>query len=361
MKKKITLLLTLLLACAVLFGQQAVHAVSNPTRTIGDSKVLAAVPFPGYPEGIAVHGRLVYVSGPAAFGVPGNADASKIFAFDLDTGALVKTITVQGQTRFPKAISCIAFGEDDNLYVADEEQGILKIDVETGQQSVYAAPFFPVYASAFNPPAPVLLNDLAFDKHGNLYVTDSFQATIWRVPAGGGAPQVWFQNSIIDGPFGPNGVRVDAKSQNLYFSVTFDGTGQGYIYTLPLVDHPQLSDLKLFHTYTPGAGPDGIAFGKSGNLYVALAGYSQISVLAPDGSEQASFSGPAQNPSSPGSPLPWTNPANIAFDNKAGTLLVTNHASLTGLPDPSFLFAVFDVYVNDKAGKLFKGGDDGDN
>src|SRR5436305_8866079 len=242
MKKKITLLLTLLLACAVLFGQRAVHAVSNPTRTIGDSKVLAAVPFPGYPESIAVHGRLVYVSVPAAFGVPGNLDASKIFAFDLDTGALVKTITVQGQTRFPKAISCIAFGEDDNLYVADEEQGILKIDVETGQQSVYAAPFFPNFTSIFNPPAPVLLNDLAFDKHGNLYVTDSFQATIWRVPAGGGAPQVWFQGAQIDGPFGPNGVRISPDGKLVYFTVTFDATGGGTTYTLPTVDHPQASD-----------------------------------------------------------------------------------------------------------------------
>ncbi|MDT5061629.1 MAG: hypothetical protein QOH63_2088 [Acidobacteriota bacterium] len=358
MRTKITLLFTLLLGCAVLLGQQSTLAVGNSARPIGDSKVFAAVPFPGYPEGIAVHDGLVYVSGPAAFGVPGNADPSKIFAFDINTGALVKTIAVQGQTRFPKAISCIAFGEDDNLYVADEEQGILRIDVETGQQHVYAAPFFPVYTSAFNPPAPVLLNDLAFDKHGYLYVTDSFQATIWRVPPGGGAPQVWFQDSRIDGPFGPNGVRVDAKSRKLYFSVTFDGTGQGYIYTLPLVDHPAASDLQLFHTYTPGAGPDGIAFGKSGSLYVALAGYNQISVLGPDGSEQTRFSGPAQNPANPSNPLPWANPANIAFNNKAGTILVTNHASLTGLPDPSPLFAVFDVYVNDKAGKLFTGGDD---
>jgi len=70
------------------------------------------------------------------------------------------------------------------------------------------------------------------------------------------------------------------------------------------------------------------------------------------------FSGPAQNPGSPGNPLPWANSANIAFDNKNGSLLVTNHASLTGLPDPSPLFAVFDVYVNDRAGKLFK--EDGD-
>jgi hypothetical protein len=43
------------------------------------------------------------------------------------------------------------------------------------------------------------------------------------------------------------------------------------------------------------------------------------------------------------------------IQQKTKSLLVTNHASLTGLPDPSFLF---DVFVNDKAGKLFKDDDD---
>ena len=165
------------------------------------------------------------------------------------------------------------------MTISTEGLGIVRINVETGHQSVYAAPFYPVFHSAFNPPAPLLINDLAFDKKGFLYVTDSFQATIWRVPPGGGAPQVWFQNAAIDGPFGPNGVRVDKKSDKLYFTVTFDGAGVGYVYTLPLIDHPALSDLKVFHQYNgadTGSGPDGIAFGKSGNLYVALAGAAAV-------------------------------------------------------------------------------------
>lgn len=357
MKTKIIVMFTLVLVCAILLGHSILANGNNP-RTIGDSKVLAPVPFPGYPEGIAVHEGLVYVSGPAAFGVPGNAFPSKVFAFDIKTGALVKTITIKGQTGPVKAISCIAIGDDDKLYVLDEEQGVLQIDLDNGRQRVYAAPFVPVFHSAFNPPAPFLINDLAFDEDGYLYVTDSFQATIWRIRPGGGAPKVWFQDPRIDGPFGPNGVRVDSKSKRLYFTQTFDGSGLGFVYTLPLVNHPTASDLHVFHTFTAGAGPDGIAFGKSGNLYVALAGYSQISVLASDGSEQARFSGPAQNPHPGNNLVPWTNPANIAFDKKARTLLVTNHASLTGLPDPSALFVVFDVYVNDKPGKLFNGDDD---
>jgi sugar lactone lactonase YvrE len=319
-------------------------AFADNNRPLGDSKVLAPVPFPGYPEGIAVYEGVAYVSGPAAFGVPGNGVPSPIFGFDVKTGALVRTITVQNQVGL-HALSCLTVDEAGNLYVVDESQGIVKINLASGQQSVYAAPFYLVFASASNPPAPVLINDLAFDKKGNLYVTDSFQATIWRVPPGGGAPQVWFQGAQIDGVFGPNGIRISPDGKLVYFTVTFGAAGIGTVYTLPTVDHPQASDLAVFHTYTPGAGPDGLAFGKSGNIYVALAGYSQISVLAPNGTETALYGGPA-------GALSWANPANIAFDGH-GSLLVTNHASLTGLPDPSPLFAVFDVYVNDKAGKMF--------
>ena len=330
--------------------------IAAPSPAIGASKVLTAVGAPGYPEGIAVHDGLVYVAGPAAFGVAGDPT---IFAYDEDTGALVRTIVVQHPNiaGLPNALSCLAFGEDDNLYVVDEVLGIVKINLETNQQSVYAAPFYPVFVSAFNPPAPVLINDLAFDKKGYLYVTDSFQATIWRVPPGGGAPQVWFQDPQIDGPFGPNGVRVDKKSEKLYFTVTFDGGGVGYVYTLPLIDSPVLSDLSLFHAYNladTGSGPDGIAFGKSGDLYVALAGTSKISILNAGGTEQTKLSGPAQYSGHP--PLPWMNPANIAFNNKTKSLLVTNHAGLVPF-DPT-LFAVFDVYVKDKAGKLFTNDDE---
>jgi hypothetical protein len=74
-------------------------------------------------------------------------------------------------------------------------------------------------------------------------------------------------------------------------------------------------------------------------------------VLAPEGTEVARYSGPAQNPADPASPLPWAKPENIAFDG-TGAIVVTNHASQTGLPNPSPLVAVFNVYVGDKAGKF---------
>jgi sugar lactone lactonase YvrE len=339
------------------------------SHTLGDSNIFAPFPAsPGFPEGIAIEGDKVYVSGPAAFG---NFAPSKVVVYDLNTGVITEEITIQGQNpMLPHALSGIAFGKKDILYVIDTQQGIIRFDVDNPtQQQVYATAFpdLPSCSSAPAPcsPTPVdtppLPNDLVFDKDGNGYVSDSLQATIWRIPAGGGTPQIWFQDPILATDFGPNGMRLDKNGQKLYFAVTFAPFGQGFIYTLPLVNNPQVADLQVFHRYTPapgscapeeancsvGVGPDGLAFGKSDKLYVVLAGSSQISVLRPDGREEALYSGPANGPNN--TVLPWVNPANIAFNDKTRSLMVTNHAIFA--PNPAF-FGVFSVFVNDKGAHL---------
>jgi sugar lactone lactonase YvrE len=317
-------------------------------QTLGDSRVVAPVPSPGYPEGIAVRGNRFYVSGPAAFGQP--LGSAYVRAYDIKTGAFEANypITITNPSAGMSAASCAAFGPDGKLYVVEPFVGVIRMNLTPGNtQSVYAA---------FTPAGPSLLNDLAFDNAGNLYVTDSFAATIYRIPPGGGAPSVWFTDPRLAGdpmvPFGVNGIRMDKNYQKVYVSVTAQiGTLDGVIYRLPLAN-PTAANLEEFHRYPfpPLAGPDGIAFGKSGKLYVALAGTSQISVLRTNGTEEARYSGPADNPGGSPDPMPWANPANIAFDKHTGSLLVTNHASLVPF-DPS-LFCVFNVFVDDKGQPL---------
>lgn len=322
----------------------------SSAQSLGDSKVIAPVPFPGYPEGIAVRGNRFYVSGPAAFGQP--PGSAYVDAYDIRTGVLeaVYPITITNPFAGMSAASCIAFGADGAAYVIEPFVGVIRMSLNpNNDQSVY---------SAFIPTGPSLLNDLAFDAGGNLYVTDSFAATIYRIPPGGGAPSVWFSDPRLAGdpavPFGVNGIRINKDDQKVYVSVTASfGTLDGVIYRLPLVASPTAADLEEFHRYPfvfgfPPVlpGPDGVAFGRSGKLYIALAGTSQISVLRPDGSEEARYSGPAANPGGFPDPMPWANPANIAFDGHTRSLLVTNHASLVPY-DPN-LFVVFDVFVDDK-------------
>jgi sugar lactone lactonase YvrE len=325
-----------------------------PAQTLGDSRVVAPVPAPGFPEGIATRGNRFYVAGPASFGQP--LGSAYVNAYDIRTGALEAAypITITNPFAGMSAGSCAAFGPDGKLYVIEPFIGVIRMDLNPGNsQSVY---------STFIPSGPSLLNDLAFDAAGNLYVTDSFAATIYRIPPGGGAPSVWFADSRLAGdplvPFGVNGIRINQDDQKIYVSVTAEsGTLDGVIYRLPLVAAPAPGDLQEFHRYlfAPGfppvlPGPDGVAFAKSGKLYVALAGTSQISVLRPDGSEETRYSGPAANPGGSPDPLPWANPANIAFDDHERSLLVTNHASL--VPFNPSLFAVFNVFVDDKGQPL---------
>jgi sugar lactone lactonase YvrE len=334
-------------------------AAAKQPRPYGDVQVLATFPAePGYPEGIAVKGNKVYVSGPARFGTAGTGP-STVVAYNRDTGALEATYTTQGElTQYEHANSCIAFDGNGKLYVLNLQLGIYRIDTGSGAQESYSTPFpdlpscngsnAPCSPTSFD--APALPNDIAFDEDGNAYVTDSLQATIWRVPAGGGTPRIWFQDArfaTVPGGIGTNGIRLNPDRSKAYVTVTVDQTGQSFIYTLPLVAHPQQSKLKVFKAFGPNDLPDGIAFGKSGNLYVAIAtpGLSGIAILDPSGAEV----GRLQN-AAPGAISPYDSPANIAFDGH-GSLLVTNHAFATMIPSD---MTVLDVYVGDKGSPLSK-------
>src|SRR5687768_8556850 len=175
-------------------------AAEDTERPFGDVKSLATVSFPpGFPEGIAVNGDKVYVAGPASFDTAGTP-ASRVFAYDIKTGELLRTYEIEGEfTQFPHANSCIAFDAQGRLYVVNLQLGIVRLDGGSGAQESYAAPLpdllpcsetqsSPCSPSVAN--APPLPNDIAFDESGNLYLTDSRQATIWRSAPGGGQPQV---------------------------------------------------------------------------------------------------------------------------------------------------------------------------
>lgn len=340
----------------------ALPATAALAAEFGEVSVLAQVPVPnGFPEGIAVKGNRFYVGGPATLGTSINNKPSRVFEFDLNSGALTRTFLTQGETVFGSehANSCLAFDGADRLYVLNNQIGTWRLDLETEAQSSYTPPFEDLQACALTlgkkPCSPTLANlpalpnDIVFDEAGNAYVSDSLQATIWRIPPGGGQPQVWFQDSRFASSYiGVNGLRLSPDRTRMFISVTLDLLGRGFIYTLPLVAQPQKADLQVFHSY-PIGGPDGFAFGKSGKLYVTLAipGFSGISILEPDGTESARLGNPLLSPFKP-----YDSPANVAFDHK-GNLLVTNHAFATGLLLPA-QFQVLKVFVDDTASPLAK-------
>jgi sugar lactone lactonase YvrE len=348
---RVAALLALLLTASFV---QTVHA-ADPQ--FGDAEVLAQVPAPGFPEGIARRGHLTFVTGPATFGTAGNGIPSKIWVYHTFTGALLHTEDVVGEDLSQEhANSCVALDGWGRVYVLNTQLGLLRyIALPNGQlinQQVYGQPLPNL------PPleVPPLSNDLAFDLLGNCFVTDSLQGIVWRYPAGFGLqkqPQIWFQDAKLapggPGAIGVNGIRLNPQHNKIFISVSQDATGGGHIYTLPWVANPQPADLKLFHSFKPGDLPDGIAFGQSGVLYVtdATPFSSGIIGLRGNGVEVFRFTNPVNTPINP-----YDSPANVAFDGQ-GSLLVTNHAFVTGQQMPQ-QFQVLKVFVRDYEAGLFK-------
>lgn len=318
----------------------------------GTITTFAPVPaVPGFPEGVAVHGNSVFVSGPARFGTAGTGP-SAIQVYDRKNGQLEQTIVVQGEAlAFEHALSNIAIDGQGRIYALSTQLGLIRFTKQghSYQQSAYGAPLPDIPPVAPGPDFPPIPNDVVFDDDGNAYVTDSLQATIFRYGPGGGVPTIWFQSPLFAGsgpiPFGPNGVRLDPEREHLYMALTTSpgNPGLGIIYRLPLVNTPLPADLETFYQYVASEGPDQIAFANDGKLYVTLAFTNQISFLSTSGVELGRIQ------SQPGDDIPLDNPAGIAFDSRTKSVLVANHALLSGNPAN---FAVLSVYVGDPGDPL---------
>jgi sugar lactone lactonase YvrE len=346
----------------LLAGIGPVHAV--PPSTLYDISTFASLPAePGFPEGVAIHGNLVFVSGPARFGTAGTGP-SAIQIFDRNTAELTQTIEVSGEnTDFEHALSNIAIDQEGRIYALSTQLGLIRFEKQAGQyvQQAYGDPLPDLpctsQTNASCPPSdsgiviPPLPNDIVFDAEGFAYVSDSLQSTIFRYAPGGGAPTVWFQSSSLEGggpiPFGANGIRIDPAREYLYVAVTASAANpnNGIIYRLPLGGDPTQADLEQVHVYDANELPDQLAFGANGKLYVSLALSNQISVLDNDGTELTRFD------SSDDDDIPLDNPAGIAFDSSRKSLLIANHALLSGNPAH---FAVLKAFVNDPGNPLEK-------
>lgn len=338
-------------------GDEPIGVVESAVKKppLGSGSVFAPIPTPpGLPEGVVVVGDRVYVSGPATFGTAG-FPPSQVLVFDLKTGAPKGSITIQGeQLEFEHALSCITADGDGRLYVLSTQLGVVRLTPSGNGwiQDLYSPlpPDLPMCTPGSTGPCsptsfdgPPLLNDLAFDREGNLYITDSFQATIFKVPPGGGPASIWFQSPELEGiPFfiGLNGIALNKNHKEIFVTVTAPAQNPafGRLYSIRRVKNPKSQDLRLVHEFGPGDEPDGIALGVTGKLYVALTGTNGVSVIDRHGDEIQRFTGPI------GSPIPYDGPASIAFDGR-GSILVTNHAPITNNADH---FAVLQQYVADK-------------
>ena len=354
---------------------------------IGDIAVWAHVPYPGNPGGIAVSGDAVWVDSSAAnLDRPFDA-ASALFAYGLGDHRLQprrpNPVTVPERSVDTMGLAGIALDADGRQYIADMNGRVVRFDPRTQKVEDYAT--FPTSTWTSFTSMPTFD---AFGPDGSLYVGDAGgQPVIWRVPPGGGQAEPWFVDPRLAGTWGATvlGLAVDPTGRDLYFAVG-NQRPQITVYRLPLAA-PDPANLEEFHAYddvvsppcapsaidhntTPAVltceitqrlGASGIAFGRSGRLYVAFLSKNQISILDPDGREAARFPSTEENAKLP---VPLDGPFGLAFDGR-GSLLITNvgnptagylpgHTPPPGGLDDSDSWAVLSAWVNDRAGRLFR-------
>ena len=341
---------------ATFFGAAAAIAQE---RAPLDIRVFAKVGPPGQPEPIAVGpDGLVYV-GTNQLG-HGDAEApSKIFAFS-QAGELVREYELRGQPLSEDhGIQGLVFDGEGMLYALDRSANprVVVLDPASGEQDVYAR-FRDVPPCGGAPGSrgddcsdtrqdgPAGPDYAVFAPNGGLYVTDIDQALIWKVPRGGGKAELWLTDARLESLYGPNGIQFMADGRTLLFVNTASNpsagnSSTGRLYTVPVQPDGTPGELTQVWESRPLDAPDGIAIARSGNVYVALAGTSQVLLLSPDYTELARAPGdPVANSSEE---IPLDGPGSLAF--LGDRLLVSNHSPIRG---DEASWAILDVFAGEE-------------
>lgn len=126
-------------------------------------------------------------------------------------------------------------------------------------------------AAAFPAFFQSLLNDVAIDRRGNIYVSDSLGGRIWRL-APGGQPEVWSKrplwkagiHPIFGIPFGVNGITYHEAA--LYGTIYLDGR----VIRMPIRHDGSPGPAEVVAADPALIGADGIELDARGDMYVAV-------------------------------------------------------------------------------------------
>lgn len=360
MRRRILSCLVALSAVAALTGLVPTAAGAGDERPRGDTDLFARVPDPGYPAFVHAHpnGR-VYAG---TYTDPkGDATPSRVLEWTGD-GTLLRSWTVPGQRLDrPHGVQVATSDARGRLVLLEKSRPrALVLDLRTGQFTRYATfRDLPTCGPEGGPGCSpnvmdkdAIPNFAAWGPRGELYVTDYGQAVIWRVPPGGGRPQVWLADRRLDGAeFGTTGMLLTpGRGALLVAQQSSGGFGEanpttGKLYRIPIREG-RPGRMRTVWESRPGELPDGFGIGRSGNVYMSTAGLSaQIVVIGPDGAEVERF------PEAPltgdnGSEVPFDTPSSATF--RGTSILVANQSYLGGENH-----AILDVAVGEQGAEVF--------
>lgn len=319
---------------AALTGLALAFTLLSPTHAAAPKKwtttVFARVPAPGYPAYVFVHRNDRVYAGTYVH--PGSRQPSKVFEWTRG-GTLTRSWAVPGQIIGEHGVQVANQTRNGKLVLLETSTAsVLTLDITTGR-----------FRRVARLPKGATPNYATWVPGGGLLVTDYHQGVIWKVGRDGAVTR-WFSSRALQGvEFGTTGIVYRRGSNDLLISqqTTLGGATlptNGALLRLRLTRKGGPGRLSTLWTSRPAELPDGFGIGRSGHIYVAMAGLSaQLVELTATGREVDRF------PDLPitgdnGSPIPFDTPCSATF---LGTkVLVANQSALLGTADHQAILSV---------------------
>ena len=204
--------------------------------------------------------------------IPGKVGHLIVFAPD---GKFIRRVEIAGSSNL---LGDISFHPESGNWLVVDYGGkqVLKVDPMTGASSV----FISIPGEAIGSPSPrntwAAPNGMTFDKKGNIYLTDSYQGTVWRTGPTGGTPSAWVKSDLLishgNPPLGANGLAFDRDETALFVG----NAGDDRIIIVPVVNE-EAGEPKVFINGVNG--PDGMFVDEEDRLWVVANQSDEIVVF----------------------------------------------------------------------------------
>jgi gluconolactonase len=233
-------------------------------------------------------------------------DAGNLYVTDIPWGRIFR-IDPQGGwslvAEYDGEPNGMKFLDAGTLLITDYKNGLMRLDVATGQVTPYL--------QRRNSERFKGVNDLVFDAEGNLYFTDQGQSglhdpsgRLYRLRPNGQL------DLLLHNVPSPNGVALSPDGRLLYLAVTRGNC----VWRVPLLPDGSVTKVSQFFTSYGPSGPDGLAVDADGRVLVANPGLGVVWVLNGRAEPEVVLRG-----------VPGSSTTNLAFGGEGRrTLYVTD-------------------------------------